>query len=136
MILQWHDPLFWPTVKEYESGFIHKLCVRREFAGKGLSAKMVEHAVRECSRRGIGYLRLDTDVTKPKLCRPLVGTAEHDLAEKLVIAAFDEIIGCQGRPCRFLGEERHNSGGREYETGGRAVGHKGETLAPDVVYRV
>lgn len=68
MILQWHDPQFWPSVKENESGFIHKLCVRRGFAGKGLSTKMVEHAVRECSRRGIGYLRLDTDVTKPKLC--------------------------------------------------------------------
>jgi len=28
MILQWHDPEFWPAVKENESGFIHKLCVR------------------------------------------------------------------------------------------------------------
>ena len=27
MILQWHDPAFWPEVRENESGFIHKLCV-------------------------------------------------------------------------------------------------------------
>ena len=27
MILQWHDPAFWPDVRENESGFIHKLCV-------------------------------------------------------------------------------------------------------------
>ncbi|MGA2615044.1 MAG: GNAT family N-acetyltransferase [Spirochaetia bacterium] len=74
MILQWHDLLFWPMVKEYESGFIHKLCVRREFAGKGLSTALVGHAVRECSRQGVEYLRLDTDITKPKL---------HDLYERM-----------------------------------------------------
>lgn len=32
MILQWHDSLFWPEIKEDESGFIHKLCVRRKYA--------------------------------------------------------------------------------------------------------
>jgi ribosomal protein S18 acetylase RimI-like enzyme len=67
MILQWHDPQFWPMVKVRESGFIHKLCIRRSFAGKGLSRRMVEHAVNECRKRGIEYLRLDTDFTKPRL---------------------------------------------------------------------
>ena len=68
MILQWHDPDFWPDLKENESGFIHKLCVRRDFAGRNLSKKMVVHAASECKKRGIGYLRLDTDWGSPKLC--------------------------------------------------------------------
>ena len=69
MILQWYDPLFWPSVEENQSGFIHKLCVRRSFAGRSLSVKMIDHAKRECEKRGIRYLRLDTDPTRPTLRR-------------------------------------------------------------------
>ena len=69
MILQWHDPGFWPRVRENESGFLHKLCVRRSFAGRSLSVLMVQHALGECRKRGIGYLRLDTAATRPRLCQ-------------------------------------------------------------------
>jgi ribosomal protein S18 acetylase RimI-like enzyme len=69
MILQWHDPLFWPHVEENKSGFLHKLCVRRAFAGRSLSRAMVEHAKSECRKRGIQYLRLDTDSTRRRLCQ-------------------------------------------------------------------
>jgi hypothetical protein len=31
MILQWHDPYFWPNVKKDESGFIHKLSIARKY---------------------------------------------------------------------------------------------------------
>ena len=68
MILQWHDPRFWPEVKPDESGFIHKLCVRRSFAGRRVAGQIVELAQLECIRRGIGWLRLDTDFNSPKLC--------------------------------------------------------------------
>lgn len=69
MILQWRDPKFWPEVPEGESGFIHKLCVRRAFAGRGMSARMVDAAVAECRQRGATCLRLDTDNGRPRLCR-------------------------------------------------------------------
>ncbi len=69
MILQWHDPVFWPSVRENECGFVHKLCVRRSFAGRAMSRKMMDYAIQECRRRGIRYVRLDTDPTKPRLCR-------------------------------------------------------------------
>ena len=36
MILQWHDPKLWPNIKPFESGFIHKLCVSRDYASKGI----------------------------------------------------------------------------------------------------
>lgn len=39
MILQWNDVLFWPKAKENEAGYVHKLCVRREYSGIGLSQK-------------------------------------------------------------------------------------------------
>ncbi len=68
MILQWKDTLFWPNAKENEAGYIHKLFVRREYSGIGLSRKMVEFAIEECRRRNIHYLRLDTGWNKKKLC--------------------------------------------------------------------
>jgi len=68
MILQWKDPTFWPEAREGESGFIHKLCIRRPFAGTGLAARMVDAAVAECKARKAAFLRLDTDNGRPKLC--------------------------------------------------------------------
>lgn len=68
MILQWCDTFFWPDSKETEAGYVHKLCVRRKYAGVGLSGKMIEYATEECKRRNIKYLRLDTGWTNEKLC--------------------------------------------------------------------
>lgn len=68
MILQWSDTLYWPKAKENEAGYIHKLCVRRDYAGTGLSQKMVEFAIEECKKRNVQYLRLDTGWNKKKLC--------------------------------------------------------------------
>ena len=68
MILQWQDPLFWKDVKPFESGFIHKLSVRRAFAGKGFSKEMIIFAESECIKRNIHFLRLDCAGDRPKLC--------------------------------------------------------------------
>jgi GNAT superfamily N-acetyltransferase len=68
MILVWRDEKFWPEVAEGDAGFIHKLCVRRAFAGRQLSARMVNAAAAECRERGARFLRLDTDVRRPRLC--------------------------------------------------------------------
>lgn len=68
MILQWQDSLFWPQINKDDSGFIHKLCVRRIYSGQGLSGKMVAYAIEECKKKGIKYLRLDTGWRRRKLC--------------------------------------------------------------------
>lgn len=70
MILQWRDPIFWPQAKD-DSGFIHKLVVRRRFAGTDVSRQMVECAEQETLRRGKEYLRLDCAGDRPKLNRGL-----------------------------------------------------------------
>lgn len=68
MIIQWYDPLFWPEVRQNESGFIHKLCVKREYSGRGISRLMIDYAVEECRRKGLYTLRLDTGWNRQKLC--------------------------------------------------------------------
>ena len=67
MILQWSDPLFWPQAND-DSGFIHKLSVRRKFAGGGVARQMVEWGKHEAHRRGKGYLRLDSAADRSTLC--------------------------------------------------------------------
>jgi GNAT superfamily N-acetyltransferase len=69
MILQWYDPVFWPLIKPNESGFIHKLCVKRKYSGMGVSKKMVAYAIEECKKKGINHLRLDTGWNRSKLCQ-------------------------------------------------------------------
>jgi len=67
-LLSFSDPIFWPDIPPGTSGFVHKLAVRRQFAGQGLAEAMLVHAARCCLARGIPTLRLDTDPNRPGLC--------------------------------------------------------------------
>lgn len=67
MILQWRDPFFWPHAED-DSVFIHKLAVRRHFAGTGAASRLVAWAKEEALRHGKRYLRLDCAGDRPKLC--------------------------------------------------------------------
>lgn len=64
-ILQWSDREYWPESPEFEAGYLHKLCVRREFAHRNMTAEVVEALKVECRRRGAKYLRLDTGYDEP-----------------------------------------------------------------------
>jgi len=68
MLLSYHDPLFWPEVAAGTSGFVHKLAVRRGFAGQGAAEAMLRHAAALCREKGVPMLRLDTDLRRPRLC--------------------------------------------------------------------
>ena len=68
MLLSFHDPFFWPEVPAGASGFVHKLAVRRRFAGQGLGEAMLARAAALCREKGVPMLRLDTDPHRPGLC--------------------------------------------------------------------
>jgi hypothetical protein len=65
--LEAEDKLFWPDVGQDESLFIHKVVVRRQYAGTGLSCSILRYAVEETGKRGKKYLRLDCDAARPRL---------------------------------------------------------------------
>ena len=67
MILQWRDERFWPQALD-DSGYIHKLAMRRKFAGQGIAIHMLDWARQESLRKGTNYLRLDCAGDRPKLC--------------------------------------------------------------------
>lgn len=84
MILQWEDTLFWPSAKKNEAGYVHKLCVKRDYASQGLSGKLVEFAIEECIKRNIKYLRLDTGWNKTKLCN-LYRSLGFEIVDKIIL---------------------------------------------------
>jgi GNAT superfamily N-acetyltransferase len=61
------DELFWPDAAGEDSAYVHRLAVRRQFAGRGLAAAMLHWAAQRARAEGRSSLRLDTDMTRPKL---------------------------------------------------------------------
>lgn len=62
MYLQTSDSLFWPLAREGEALYIHRLAVRRAYAGRGRAREMLDWAAEEAKRSGRMFVRLDTEV--------------------------------------------------------------------------
>lgn len=59
VLVQPQDPVFWPDAEPGTSAFLHKLAVRRAWAGQGVPAALLAHAYRHARALGLRYLRLD-----------------------------------------------------------------------------
>ncbi len=64
---QEEDRMFWPDVPEGESTYIHRLAVKRKFSGGTISSAMINYAKMKTKTMGRQILRLDCDVSRPKL---------------------------------------------------------------------
>lgn len=64
---QLEDRLFWPDLDASESAFVHRLAVRRDFAGGGVSTALLLWAVDRARTLGRRYLRLDCDAERSRL---------------------------------------------------------------------
>jgi predicted GNAT family N-acyltransferase len=64
---QMEDQLFWPDVPLDESAFLHRVAVRRRFAGGIVSTAMMRWAAQRTRDLGRCYLRLDCDAARTKL---------------------------------------------------------------------
>ena len=64
-ILPWRDREYWPDAPPWEAAYLHKLCVRREFAHQNMTRQVVERVKEECTRRGVRLIRLDTGADEP-----------------------------------------------------------------------
>lgn len=93
-ILQWSDREWWPDAPPFEAGYLHKLCVRREFAHRGMAARVAEAVKGECARRGARRIRLDT------------GAGETAVRDIYLAAGFEIVktIEKDGRPVMLLYE--------------------------------
>ena len=64
---QLEDKLFWPDLPQDDSAFIHRLAVRRPFAGGEVSSALLLWAIARTHTLGRRYLRLDCVASRPRL---------------------------------------------------------------------
>lgn len=64
---QLEDHLFWPDVPAGEAAFIHRLAVRRKFAGGGVSTALLQWATTRARKQGRKFLRLDCEASRLRL---------------------------------------------------------------------
>jgi hypothetical protein len=64
---QLEDKKFWPDVPEEESAFVHRLAVRRSFAGGEVSHQLLCWAVDRTRNLKRHFLRLDCEASRSKL---------------------------------------------------------------------
>jgi len=64
---QLEDELFWPDVPQGISAFVHRLAVRRRFAGGAVSSALLSWAVDRARSLGKDYLRLDCEAARTRL---------------------------------------------------------------------
>ncbi|MGD0591630.1 MAG: GNAT family N-acetyltransferase [Bacteroidota bacterium] len=61
------DPLCWPDAHDGESAFVHRVAVRRDYAGGTVSTAMLKWAVDHTRVLGRRFLRLDCEISRNKL---------------------------------------------------------------------
>jgi GNAT superfamily N-acetyltransferase len=64
---QLEDTLFWPDVQQDESAFVHRLAIKRRFAGGEVSSALLLWAIARTGALGRRYLRLDYEASRPRL---------------------------------------------------------------------
>jgi GNAT superfamily N-acetyltransferase len=64
---QLQDALFWPDVPADDAAFIHRLTVRRQFAGGQISTVPLRWAAERANGLGRRFLRLDCEASRPRL---------------------------------------------------------------------
>lgn len=64
---QLSDAEFWPDLPEPDAAFVHRLAVRRTFAGEGVSTALLTWAAKRAAALGRRFLRLDCEASRPRL---------------------------------------------------------------------
>ena len=64
---QLEDYEFWPDIEQERSAFIHRLAIRRRFAGGQVSSALLRWSAQRTLSLGRSFLRLDCDALRPRL---------------------------------------------------------------------
>ena len=64
---QLDDLVVWPDARPHDATYVHRLAVRRRYAGRGLSTALLRWAVERTQAIGRTYLRLDCHAQRPRL---------------------------------------------------------------------
>jgi GNAT superfamily N-acetyltransferase len=67
IMFQTEDLVFWSDISQSDSAFLHRLAVRRKFAGGLVSKMLLQWAVERSRELGKHFLRLDCVADRPRL---------------------------------------------------------------------
>jgi len=67
MALTDFDPTFWPNIPKSESLYLHKVAVKRAFAGKGFTKELIDFAKSVAQSHCINTIRLNCNQHRNKL---------------------------------------------------------------------
>ncbi|WP_309739360.1 GNAT family N-acetyltransferase [Chamaesiphon sp. OTE_20_metabat_361] len=67
VIFQTEDLVFWPDIIQTDSTFLHRLAVRRSFAGGSVSTQIFQWAIDRTRELGRHFVRLDCVADRPRL---------------------------------------------------------------------
>lgn len=67
MALTDYDPTFWPNIQEGQSLYLHKVAVKRAFAGKGFTKELIDFAKSLARSHCINAIRLNCNQHRNKL---------------------------------------------------------------------
>jgi GNAT superfamily N-acetyltransferase len=102
------DVEFWPESPRGEAAYVHRLAVRRRYAGRGIAAVLLDWAAERARGQGLQRLRLDADLSRPKL-RALYercGFREHSEAQvgPYRVMRFERSLGPDSKDIRARAE--------------------------------
>ena len=87
MVILDKDNYFWPEIPKGASLYIHKLAVKRAYAGRGFALEMIDYVKSLSMERGCGEVRLDCRSYKDKL-RRLYESAGFALVKEAVVGDY------------------------------------------------
>jgi len=96
MLLQTEDPVYWPNEAPASALYLHKIAIRRAFAGQAWLSRLVDFAAKSAANRGIPRLRLDT-MLRPKMQSMYERHGFRRLAEEPLVIAGRQMIRMERR---------------------------------------
>ena len=94
------DPECWPDAVAGVAVYVHRVAIRRAWAGRGLAGVMLAWCDRHAERLGCGLVRLDCDARRPKLRALYEGLGFQYHSERHVgrhtVARYERKVGRHG----------------------------------------
>jgi GNAT superfamily N-acetyltransferase len=89
MALTDYDPIYWPDIPKGESLYLHKVAVKRSFAGKGFSKELIDFAKNIAHKLNIKTLRLNCNQHRSKLRAIYEKEGFVCVEEKTILESYD-----------------------------------------------
>lgn len=92
MALTDYDPIYWPNIPKGESLYLHKVAVKRAFAGKGFSKELLDFAKKTALTYGINTIRLNCNQHRNKLRAIYENEGFVCVEEKIFFEKYDTAL--------------------------------------------